>query len=213
MVGAYLQHIAKEVNFLVVDCSSSYNAIIGRPTLKNWKAVTSTYHLSVKFPTEYRVGQVQGDQLAARVCYLAMLAIDEHIQMMNIKERRTIAEPTEVLEDVPLDEGDHEKFTKIGTSMEEETKQDIIQFLRKSIDVFAWSHEDMSGNDPNVITHCLNVYPSSKPIRQKKRVFAHKRDKAIKEEVQKLITTEFIREVYYPDWLANMVIVKKANDK
>ena len=40
VVGAYLQQITKEVNFLVVDCSSSYNAIIGRPTLNSWNAVT-----------------------------------------------------------------------------------------------------------------------------------------------------------------------------
>ena len=70
VVGSYLQQIAKEVNFLVVDCSSSYNAIIGRPTLNSWKVLTSTYHLSIKFPTEYGVGQVQGDQLTARECYL-----------------------------------------------------------------------------------------------------------------------------------------------
>ena len=61
VVWAYPQQITKDVNFLVVDCSSSYNAIIGKPTLNSWKAVTSTYHLSVKFPTEYGVGQVQGD--------------------------------------------------------------------------------------------------------------------------------------------------------
>ena len=77
VVGAYLQQITKDVNFLVVDCSSSYNAIIGRPTLNSWKAVTSTCHLSVKFLTEHGVGQVQGDQLAARECYLAMLVMDE----------------------------------------------------------------------------------------------------------------------------------------
>ena len=68
VVGAYSQQVAKDVNFLVVDCSSSYNAIIGRPTLNSWKAVTSTYHLSVKFPTEHGIGQVQGDHLAAREC-------------------------------------------------------------------------------------------------------------------------------------------------
>ena len=56
VVGAYLQQITKEVNFFVVDYSSSYNAIIRRPTLNNRKAVMSTYHLSVKFPTKYRVG-------------------------------------------------------------------------------------------------------------------------------------------------------------
>ena len=79
VVGAYPQQITKEVNFLVIDCSSSYNAIIGRPTLNSWKAVTSTYHLFVKFPTDYGVGQVQGDQLTARKCYLAMLTMDEHM--------------------------------------------------------------------------------------------------------------------------------------
>ena len=67
--------------------------------------------------------------------------------------------------------------------MEEKTKQDLVQFLRKSIDVFTWSHEDMPGINPSFITHRLNVYPSSKPVRQKKRVFAPKRDNAIKEEV------------------------------
>ena len=77
VVGAYLQQITKDVNFLVVDCSSSSNVIIGRPALNSWKAVTSTYHLSVNFPIEYGVGQLQGDQLATRECYLTMLAMDE----------------------------------------------------------------------------------------------------------------------------------------
>ena len=90
-------------------------------------------------------------------------------------------------------------------------KEDLVQFLRKNIDVFAWSHEDMLGIEPNVITHRLNVYPFSKPVCQQKRVFTPERDDAIKEEVQKLTTAQFVREVYYPDWLAN--VVKKANSK
>ena len=65
------------MNFLVVDCSFSYNAIIGRQNLNNWRAVTSTYHLFVKFPKEYGIGEVQGNQLVARECYLAMMAMDE----------------------------------------------------------------------------------------------------------------------------------------
>ena len=126
---------------------------------------------------------MQGDQLAARECYLAMLSVDEHMQKMSIEERKVTAEPIEVLEDIPLEEGNPEKFTRIGTSMKEKMKKDLVQFLRKSIDVFAWSHEDMPGIDPSVITHRLNVHPSSKPVRQKKRVFAPERDNAIKEEV------------------------------
>ena len=48
--------------------------------------------------------------------------------------------------------------------LEEKTKKDLVHFLKKSIDVFAWSHEYMSGIDPSVITHRLNVNPSSKPV-------------------------------------------------
>ena len=46
--------------------------------------------------------------------------------------------------------------------------------------------------DPSVITHCLNIFPSSKPVQPKKRVFAPERDNAIKDEVQKLIVVKFI---------------------
>ena len=70
-----------------------------------------------------------------------------------------------MLEEIPLEEGNPQKFTKIGTSIKEKTKQDLVQFLRKSINVFVWSHEDMLGIDPSVITHRLNVHSSSKPVR------------------------------------------------
>ena len=177
VVGSYPQQITREINFLVVDCSSSYNAIIGRPTLNNWKAITSTYHLSVKFPIEYGIGQAQGDQLATRECYLAMMALDEQVQTMSIEERKAVAKPTEVLKNVLLQEDNPEKFTRIGTGMKEKARKDLIQFLRKSFDVFVWSHDDMPGIDPGVITHRLNVYPFSKPVCQKKRVFAPERDR------------------------------------
>ena len=50
---------------------------------------------------------------------------------MSIEERKVVTKPTEVLEDIPLEEGNPKKFTRIGTSMEEKTKQDLIQFFRK----------------------------------------------------------------------------------
>ena len=85
-VSDYPQQITKDVTFLVVDCSSAYNVILGRPTLNSWKAVTSTYHLLIKFPTEYGVGEVRGDQVAACKCYIALLEMDDHLQTMCIKE-------------------------------------------------------------------------------------------------------------------------------
>ena len=71
----------------------------------------------------------------------------------------------------------------------------------------------MLGIDLSVMVHRLNVSLSFPPIRQKKWVFASERDQAIAEEVCKLQESNFIREVYYPDWLAKVVMVKKANGK
>ena len=71
----------------------------------------------------------------------------------------------------------------------------------------------MGGVDPAVITHRLNVNPSFKPVKQKRRSFSPERQKVIKEEVGKLLQAKAIKEVEYPKWLANVVLVKKANGK
>ena len=68
-VGTYLKQLTRQLDFLVVNCPSSYDVIIGRPTLNCWKSATSTYCLKVKFPIENGVGEVKGDQVLARECY------------------------------------------------------------------------------------------------------------------------------------------------
>ena len=69
----------------------------------------------------------------------------------------------------------------------------------------------MPGIDHSVMVHRLNVSPSFPPIQQKKRMFALERDRAITKEIRKLQEVSFIREVYYPNRLANVVTVKKAS--
>ena len=71
----------------------------------------------------------------------------------------------------------------------------------------------MPGIDPSITVHKLNVSPSFPPIRQKKRVFAPEQNQAIAKEVHKLQEASFIKEVYNPNWLANVVMVKKASGK
>ena len=94
-VESHPQQLTHQLEFLVVDCPSSYNVIIGRPTLNRWKVATSTYCLKVKFPTEYNVGEVKGDQVLAKECYQAMLAAKEnHKWMIEEKEE----EKMEVME-------------------------------------------------------------------------------------------------------------------
>ena len=98
-----------------------------------------------------------------------MLAMDEQVQTLNIEEKKVVAEPTEALADISLDESNLERCTRVGVDLEGKIKEDLIQFLKKNIDVFAWSYEDMPGIDPSVITHRLNVCPSFKPVRQKEK--------------------------------------------
>ena len=77
-VDDYPQQITRDVTFLVVNCSSAYNSILGRPTLNSWKAATSAYYLMIKFPTEYGIGELRGDQVAAHEYYIAMLEMEDH---------------------------------------------------------------------------------------------------------------------------------------
>ena len=71
----------------------------------------------------------------------------------------------------------------------------------------------MPGIDRKIIQHCLNINLDCKPVQQKQRIFVPKRNKAVTEEVKKLLETSFIKEVFYPDWLTNVVMIKKSNGK
>jgi hypothetical protein len=102
---------------------------------------------------------------------------------------------------------------KIGSQLPERLKEEIISFLRGNRDVFAWNHEDMPGIDPSIIVHRLNADPSFRPVRQKRRTFAPERNQAVADEVSKLLAAGFVREVNYPEWLANVVLVRKSNNK
>ena len=210
IVGTHPRQLTRQLDFLVVDCPSSYNVIIGRPTLNRWKAATSTYCLKVKFPTKNGVGEVRGDQVLAKECYQAVLATKEnHTWMIEEKGEDKV----EALETVELVERETAKTTRIGTTFSPEMRTRLGQFLKENLDVFAWSYEDMPGISTKVIQHRLNVDPAKKPVQQRQRVFAPERNQAITNEVSKSLSAGFIREVYYPGWLANVVLVKKANGK
>ena len=128
-----------------------------------------------------------------------------------IKEKEE--DKVETLETMKLVERETARTTRIGTTLSLKIRTRLVQFLKKNLDVFAWSQEDMPGISPKVIQHRLNVDPDKKPVQQRQRVFALEQNKAITDEVNKLLSAGFIQEVYYPDWLANVVLVKKANGK
>ena len=150
----------------------------------------------MKFPTDNGVGEVKGDQVLARECYQAVLAAKEnHAWVIEKKEVNEM----EALETVVLADDKTTKTTRIGTTLSPGIRASLIQFLQENLDIFAWSHEDMPGIPTEIIRHKLNVNPESKPVQQRRRIFAPERDQAVRDEVARLLTAGFIREVYYLD--------------
>ena len=89
----------------------------------------------------------------------------------------------------------------------------LVDFLRANADMFAWSPSDMPGILREVAKHSLEIRSGSKPVKQRLRRFDEEKCKIIGEEIHKLLTAGFIKEVHHPDWLASLVLVKKKNRK
>lgn len=117
----------------------------------------------------------------------------------------------EKFSNIQLDLSELTKVTRISTVLSSKLKKALVEFLKYNSDVFSWSYKDMPGIDSEVMVHRLNVYPSFRPIKQKRRTFNLERYKAIKTKVEKLLKADFIKEVLYPTWLANVLLDKKSN--
>ena len=72
----------------------------------------------------------------------------------------------EELEEIVID-GDPEKFFQVGAQLPPREKEELIMFLKRNIDVFAWNAYEDPGVDPGFICHHLNVnlavLPKKKP--------------------------------------------------
>ena len=86
-------------------------------------------------------------------------------------------------------------------------------FLKRNIDKFAWSAYKAPGLNPNFIYHHLNSNPSIIPKKQPPRCTSKDHSDAVNDEVIKLMMAGAIKEVFYPEWLANTVVVKKKSGK
>ena len=105
------------------------------------------------------------------------------------------------------------QVVKIDKGLNSELAQQLADFLRQNQDMFTWTRPDMVGIHPEIMCHQLNIDPQAKPVRQKRRVLDANRYKALQDEVDRLLKIGFIRESYYPDWLANLMLVLKPNGK
>ncbi|GLT32924.1 hypothetical protein SLA2020_075540 [Shorea laevis] len=234
--GSGQMYVTPSVRFLVVKMPSSFNIVIGRPTLTELRAIVSQFHLCMKFPTPMGVATLKGNQEVARHCYMTSVTRPRKDQSVptlepsppnapttqqvmgvalpdNRPEDETRATPVEEVEEVQLDDRDPNRKTQIGTKLSSKEREELIHFLKTNKDVFAWTSADMPGIPTSVVVHKLSTHPLKKPVVQKRRLFGGERLAAIREEVQKLLQAGFVRRVDYCEWVANPVLVKKSNGK
>uniref|UniRef100_A0A2N9EA47 Uncharacterized protein n=1 Tax=Fagus sylvatica TaxID=28930 RepID=A0A2N9EA47_FAGSY len=188
--------VSSPTEFFVLNTFSPYNAILGRPWLHRMGAVPSTLHQRLRFPTPQGIMEIRGDQLAAKQCLVAA-----------VKQRDQLPQGAK---EGPR--GPQRQFL-IGDSLTQEHKSQLLTLLNKYQDVFAWTPYEAPGVDPEFVCHELNVSPEYKPVVQKARRTAPQHAEAVREEVERLLKIGAIREVLYPQWLSNTVVVKKKNGK
>ncbi|KAL0406388.1 UNVERIFIED_CONTAM: Retrovirus-related Pol polyprotein from transposon opus [Sesamum latifolium] len=116
--------------------------LLGRPTLNTFQAVISTYHMKIKFPTPGGVGEVQGDPLQSRRCYVDTIRKG---QKRNGDDAPDGAPPSKKGK---APEGNPDKTTRIGSHLGKEAKKEITLCLQRNADIFAWTPQDLERIDP-----------------------------------------------------------------
>ena len=115
---------------------------------------------------------------------------------------------------IPVDEDGSTNATfTIGAHLKPEQEEALVGFLRANKEVFAWEPDQLAGIPRSVIEHHLNVCPNVRPVKQKARRQSTEKQAFIVQETRKLEAAGVIREVRYPDWLANPVVVPKKGGK
>ncbi|GFZ05230.1 hypothetical protein Acr_17g0008020 [Actinidia rufa] len=151
----------RDKDFIIVDCLSPFNAILCRLTLGKVNAITSTYHLMMKFSTSTGIGE------KLEITNTEMEALRDEV------EEITLADPRETKNTKPLEEVTqifiHPDYSNrhviIGIELNEKLHSVLVEFLKKKYDVFAWSHGYVPGIDPQVAVHKLFMDPDHHPIK------------------------------------------------
>jgi hypothetical protein len=206
----------EQVVFDIVDIEYPYNAIIGCGTLNAFEAILHPAYLCMKIPSDQGLIAIHGSQEAARKAEgnwtdsKAIHNIDGVEACEQYKYRREKVASADQLKPMLLCEDIAEQKVLLGSQLSEEQEKTLIRFLFNNKDVFAWSANDLCGVNRDVIEHSLNVDPSFRPRKQKLRKMCDDKAKGARDDVKRLLSAGFIREVKYPEWL---VLVLALNRK
>lgn len=131
-----------------------------------------------------------------------------------LRQAEKVIQPhQEDIEVVNLGAEDDVKEVRIWASLEESVKARLIDILRKFINIFSWSYQDMSGLDVDIVVHRLPLKDKCPSVKQMLRRTHPDMSKKIKDEVQKQFDAGFLEVTSYPLWVANIVLNPKKDGK
>ncbi|XP_059658732.1 uncharacterized protein LOC132305062 [Cornus florida] len=183
-------------NFVLTEIHLSYILIMGRGWIHRMNVVPSTLH-----------------QVMRCLSLDVQSPLPKYLKSKDEDEAEATKPTEESLKAVEVILSNPHKVTYIGSSPTTEEKEALINVIRWNADTFAWDHSNMVGINPSFSCHSLKVDPTFKPVKQRLGRFTPERNQIIAEEVNKLLQAGFIREVHYPQWLSNVVVVQKKNGK
>jgi hypothetical protein len=210
---------SEQVIFDIVDMDYPHNAIIGRGTLNAFEAILHLAYLCMKIPSEQGPIVVHGSQEAARraegswIDSKAIHNIDGVEACQQYKHKREKAASADQPKPMLICEDITDQRVLLGSQLSDEQEKTLLRFLFNNKDVFAWTANDLCGVNRDVIEHSLNVDLSFRPRKQRLRKMSDDKAEGARNKVKRLLSAGVIREVTYPEWLANTVMVKKANGK
>nr|GEY38413.1 reverse transcriptase domain-containing protein [Tanacetum cinerariifolium]GEY97022.1 reverse transcriptase domain-containing protein [Tanacetum cinerariifolium] len=191
------------MNFMVVRSPSPYNGILGRTGVRKIRAIPSTAHGMLKFLVAGEIVTLRRSRIIPLECSM--------VSKPGVP-RRVINQVAEENIQVAIHPEYQEQTIAIGSTITEEGRKELCGLLRCHLDVFSWKPAYMTRVPRHVAEHRLNVREGCLPVRQKKKGKAPERNKAIGEEVKKLVEADIMKEVHYHIWLLNPVMVKKHDD-
>ncbi|GJT20964.1 hypothetical protein Tco_0890901 [Tanacetum coccineum] len=182
------------INFTVVRAPSPYNVIFRRTGLRSLRAVSSTIHSMVKFPTPRGVATLVTQSGIISECQrLKRKQMVEYEVNQNINQEKEASERVDLTEQTLVNPAYPNQLVTIGGNLLEQCKNQLRILLKKSMDVFAWEPANMKGIPRRVIEHSLNVNPSVEPVAQKRRVMASDRTQVIGRNLEAFVDDVVIK--------------------
>ncbi|KAL2492838.1 Uncharacterized protein Adt_28466 [Abeliophyllum distichum] len=232
-------HLKKFMEFLVVDTRSTYHGVFGTLALKNLQAVTSIYHLVMKFPTPGGVAKVRRNQTKARAYYINALQKivrrdDAPLAVMTIQMELMNIDLKKAEEDMILDEGLdlqiigpdslaslEEKLETFPVNSSDPSK--MLQLGQKLDEGMKEKLKQILRENVDVFvwkhSDMVGIIPSVAyhslnvdPKIQKRIPLSTKNYGTLKEKFDKLLANGFIRETIYPQWVSNHVLILQKLD-